>query len=167
MLVFIATTLLAATAEPVCPGARPIDRPVIKIANRCVAAVQPAVRLRLGNLPRGTLYSFSGAVDRDFTSWLFVDGKKYVLHSPDPDEVAWFGLTSVFNVKRSNGYCIVLLRASGPNYLGDHSNDGPPDYSGLVYCLERGRVVLDQRLSKSLTGKANAAAARKALAPLL
>ena len=158
--------LMAATPEPVCMGLSLADRRLSKIANRCVELVHPAVRVRLGNLPMGTLYTFQSLGDHDFTSWLLVGDRKLVIYS-EPDEAGWHSPVSVFNVKRSDGYCIVILRATVANYLGDHPKDERPSYDGLVSCLSHGQPELDQRLSNALVGKRTAAAARKALAPLL
>jgi hypothetical protein len=84
------------------------DRHLSKIANQCVESVHPAVRVRIGNLPTGTLYTFRAPDDHDFTSWLFVGKRKLVIYS-EPDEAGWHWPISVFNVKRGDGYCIVIL----------------------------------------------------------
>ncbi len=168
MIALLAGVALAVSTASDCPFTSRADRQLSKLSQECAYAIthQSPLRLRIGNLPVGTLYTFGTDDRHDFTSWLFVGKRKFVIHDT-PDEAGWYTPISIFNVKRRDGYCIVILRVNVPNYMGDHRGAEEGSYDGIVSCLERGRVVLDQKLSNALDGKKTAAAARRALAPLL
>lgn len=169
MFVLLASAAFAVATRSDCPFHSKADRQLQKLSNECAYALpkQSPLRLRIGNLAPGTLYTFGTDDRHDFTSWLFVGKRKFVVHDT-PDEAGWFTPISIFNVKRRNGYCIVILRVNAPNYLGHHPADEDGSYDGLVTCLDdSGQVVTDERLSRALVNKKTAAAARRALAPLL
>src|SRR5438477_6149847 len=151
MLALFASIALVGSIPPGCPFTSQADRQLLKLTKQCGDSVtgQSPLRVRIGNLLPGTLYTFYREGEHDFASWLFVGKRKFVIHD-NPEEAGWFGPVSIFNVRRNDGYCIVILRANGANYLGDHPADERPYYDGLVSCLKNGRVTLDQKLSKAL-----------------